>query len=132
MLVSTMRELSCINGAEALWSCAGLRAILCKLIRSMRRPLGNRSARGFSPLSIAAPCLPRIDNVCVAVRFPQCGMGTEAICACFQNVSHGEDNDCPSQNCNAQDRRWKAHDHCEKNQRKARHLPALVAAGDAR
>src|SRR5438876_11632657 len=48
------------------------------------------------------PCLPRKDNVYVAVRFPQCGIGTEAICACFQGASHGEHDGRPSQNCNAQ------------------------------
>src|SRR5262249_20690694 len=102
MLVSMTRELSCTTAAEALSCCAGLRAIPCKFMRPMRKPLGNGSARGFSPLLMSAPCLPQKDNVCVAVRFPQCGMGTEAIYTCFQDVSHGEHDGRPSQDCNAQ------------------------------
>src|ERR1043166_604829 len=132
MLVSMTRELSCTTAAEALSCCAGLRAILCEFMRSTRKPLGNGSARGFSPLLMSAPCLPRKDNVCVAVRFPQCDIGTEAICACFQDVSHRERDGRPSQNCNAQNCIEKKKNAREKDKRKARLAAALVAARDAR
>src|SRR5215470_15571846 len=102
MLVSTICELSCTTATEAPSCCAGLRAIICEFMRSIRKPLGNRGTPRLLTSSWRQPCLPRKDNVCVAVRFPQCGIGTEAICACFQGVSHGEHDGRPSQNCNAQ------------------------------
>src|SRR5882724_3282405 len=132
MLVSTMRELSCTTAAEALLSCAGLCTMLCKFMRRMRSRSGTRVSRRFSPFFGRQPCLPQKDNVCVAMRFPQCDIGTEAICACFQDVSHGESDGHQSQNCNAQNCFKKEKTACEEDKRETRLVPALVAARGTR